>query len=53
MMGMYNNRFIFFDPQRMDYSVVAFPEHSDSKVKDKRPPKKPSVPDEKEYLEKN
>ena len=51
MMGMYNNRSIFFDPLSMDYSVIAFPEHGDSKVPDKRPGKKP-VPGEKEYLEK-
>ena len=50
MMGMYNNRSIFFDPLSMDYSVVAFPKHGDSKVKDERN-KKP-VPSEKEYVEK-
>tara|TARA_Y100001972_G_scaffold98325_1_gene121693 strand:- start:13 stop:558 length:546 start_codon:yes stop_codon:yes gene_type:complete len=35
----------------MDYSVVAFPKHSDSQVKDERPGGK-RVPDEKEYVEK-
>ena len=49
MMGMYNNRSIFFNPLSFNYEVISFPDHGDSKSEKITSDK---VPSEKEYLDK-
>ena len=54
MMGMYNNRSIFFDPVTFNYEVRSFPEpekpQTEGQIIDKE--KTPQVPTSKKYVEK-
>ena len=49
MMGMYNNRSIFFNPLSFNYEVISFPDHGDSKSEKITSDK---IPSEEEYLDK-